>query len=55
MRSLLDVNVVITAGRRSFATRVALAVQRGGRFVTFDASIATSAVARFRPPHLVTL
>ena len=34
---------------------LALAVQCGARFVNFDASIATSAIARFRPPHLVKL
>ena len=34
---------------------LALAVRRGGRFVTFDGSVATSAVAGFRSPHLQTL
>jgi toxin-antitoxin system PIN domain toxin len=34
---------------------LALAVHRGGRFVTFDASISTDAVARFKPAHLLKL
>jgi toxin-antitoxin system PIN domain toxin len=34
---------------------LALAVHRGGRFVTFDASISTTAVSRFEPAHLLKL
>jgi len=34
---------------------LALAVNRGGRFVTFDASIPTTAVTRFAPAHLLKL
>lgn len=34
---------------------LALAVANGGRFVTFDQSIATSAVSGFAPDHLVVI
>lgn len=34
---------------------LALAVKRGGRLVTFDATIATAAVKGAKPQHLVTL
>jgi hypothetical protein len=58
--SLLDPQ--IADGRRIHGPRqltdlylLALAVSRGGRFVTFDASIAMNAIERVEPRHLVGL
>jgi hypothetical protein len=44
MRALLD-----------YVYLLALAVRHNGRFVTFDASVATDAVMGFKKNHLVVL
>jgi len=58
--SLLDGRVVDTArvhGPRQLTDvyLLALAVRRGGRFVTFDASVGLEAVPGAQPRHLLVL
>ena len=58
--SLLDAELVDSArvhGARQVTDTylLALAVRRQGRFVTFDAGVAVSAVVQAEPRHLITL